>query len=307
MGMVDVGDGHSVHWEVWGNPSGKPAVMLHGGPGSGCGPFWRQFFDPNRYRVVMFDQRGCGRSTPHASEPGADLSTNTTQHLIADIEVLRRQLGVERWLVVGGSWGSTLGLAYAEAFPDAVSGMVLFSVVTTSRAEVDWMTRGIGKLLPDAWRRFRDGVAPGARDGDLAAAYNALLFDAKAAVREQAARDWCRWEDAVASTGGEAVHDPRYDDPRFRMAFARLVTHYWMHTGFLEDGKLLRDLDRLRDIPAVLVHGRRDLGAPLDVVQRVHRGWPGSRLVVVDDGGHGASDASMQKAILDAIDGFAPS
>src|SRR6266508_2487690 len=159
--MLDVGDGHLVSWETGGNPAGKPAVVLHGGPGSGCGPSWRRFFDPAAYRTVLFDQRGCGRSTPHASAPSVDLSTNTTHHLLADIELLRRHLGIERWLVFGGSWGSTLGLAYAERHPDRVTELVLFSVVGSSRREVEWVTRDMGRIFPAAWARFRDGVPPG--------------------------------------------------------------------------------------------------------------------------------------------------
>ena len=264
-GMLDVGDGNVMYWEVCGNAAGKPAVMLHGGPGSGCVPGWRRYFNPSAYRVVPFDQRGCGRSTPHASDPGVDLAANTTDHLIADIEQLRKHLGIERWLIVGGSWGSTLALAYAEPFPERISGLVLFSVVMTSRREVLWITRDIGRYFPEEWARFRDGVPPAERDGDLVAAYYRWLHDQDSSVRENAARDWCRWEDARVVVTSDHRPDPRYEDPSFRMAFARLVTHYWNHAGFLEDGALVRDAGRLAGIPGVLIHGRLDISSPLDV------------------------------------------
>lgn len=305
-GMLDVGAGNSIYWEICGSPAGKPAVMLHGGPGSGCVAGWRRYFNPAAYRVVLFDQRGCGRSTPHAGDPAVDLAANTTEHLIADIELLRAHLGIERWLVVGGSWGSTLALAHAERFPDRVSEMVLFSVVTTSRREVLWVTRDVGRYFPEEWARFRDGVPETERDGDLVAAYYGLLHDPDAAVRERAARDWCRWEDAHVAVRSDRRPDPRYDDPLFRMAFARLVTHYWHHAGFIEDGALLRDAGRLVGIPGVLIHGRLDLSSPLDIPWRLSRAWPGSELIVVDDAGHGAGEPGMQQAVKSALDRFAP-
>ncbi|MGH3659933.1 MAG: alpha/beta fold hydrolase, partial [Micromonosporaceae bacterium] len=187
-GLLDVGDGHRVYWETRGNPDGKPALVLHGGPGSGCTPGWGRYFDPAAYRVVLFDQRGCGRSTPWAGDPAVDLSTNTTHHLLADIERLRRHLGVERWLLFGGSWGSTLGLAYAEKHPERVSAIVLFSIATTTRRDVEWITRDMGRIFPEEWARFRDGVPAAERDGDLVSAYYRLLNHLDPAVREQAAR-----------------------------------------------------------------------------------------------------------------------
>jgi proline iminopeptidase len=230
-GMLEVGGGNRIYWEIVGDPGGKPAVVLHGGPGSGCTPWWRRLFDPAAYRVVLFDQRGCGRSRPSAGELTTDLSTNTTQHLILDIEQLRRHLRVDRWLVLGGSWGSTLGLAYAEAHPDRVSEIVLFSVVTTTRREVEWVARGVGRLFPAEWARFRDGVPAEERDGSLVDAYARLLSHPDPSVREQAARDWCDWEQAHVRTRADHPRDPRYDDAAFRMCFARLVTHYWRHAA----------------------------------------------------------------------------
>jgi proline iminopeptidase len=303
--MLDVGDRNFVYWEVCGNPAGKPAVMLHGGPGSGCVPGWRRYFDPAAYRVVLFDQRGCGRSTPHAGDAAVDLATNTTDHLIADMERLRDRLGIESWLVAGGSWGSTLGLAYAEQVPEGVSEMVLFSVGTTSHREVRWATRDVARYFPEQWAQFRDGVTLRERDGDLIAAYYRLLHDRDPAVREKAARDWCRWEDTHVAIRSDHRPDPRYDDPRFRMAFARLVTHYWHHAAFREDGVLMRDAGRLAGIPGVLIHGRLDLSSPLDIPWQLSRSWPGSRLIVVDDAGHGAGQPGMRDALLAAIDGFA--
>ncbi|MFI0405332.1 prolyl aminopeptidase [Actinomadura sp. 3N508] len=230
-GMLDVGDGHRVYWETCGNPRGKPAVVLHGGPGSGCTPGWRRYFHPDLYRIVLFDQRGCGRSTPHAADPAADLTTNTTHHLLADLEHLRRHLRIDRWLIFGGSWGSTLGLAYAQAHPEHVSQIVLFSVVTTTRREIEWVTRDMGRIFPAEWARFRDGVPEADRDGDLADAYSRLLASPDATVREKAARDWCTWEDTHVATNPDHKPSPRFQDPTFRLAFARLVTHYWRHAA----------------------------------------------------------------------------
>lgn len=299
-GMLDVGDGQRVYWEVCGNPDGKPAVVLHGGPGSGCTPGWRRYFDPSTYRAVLFDQRGCGRSTPSAA---VDLSDNTTHHLIGDIELLRRHLGIDQWLVFGGSWGTTLGLAYAETHPGAVSEMVLFSVTNGTRREVEWITRDMGRVFPQEWARFRDGVPEADRDGNLADAYARLLADPDAAVRERAALDWCAWEDTHVGTAPNHKPDPRYDDPGFRMVFARLVTHYWRHACWLEDGILLRDAGKLSGIPGVLVHGRLDISSPADTVWHLAQAWPGAELILVDEAGHGTRD--MSGHLLAAIDRFA--
>ncbi|MEV5710812.1 prolyl aminopeptidase [Actinoallomurus sp. NPDC052274] len=302
-GMLDVGDGQRVYWEVCGNPNGRPAVALHGGPGSGCGPWWRRRFDPEAYRVVLFDQRGCGRSTPHASAPVVDLSANTTDHLIADIELLRRHLAIDRWLVLGGSWGSTLGLAYAERHPDRVSELVLFAVGMTRRWEVEWITRDVGRLFPEQWARFREGVPAADRDGSLVEAYSRLLHDPDPAVRERAARDWCAWEDSHVAVRPDHRPDPRYEDPAFRMCFARLVTHYWRHAAFLGDDVLLRDARRLAGIPGVLIHGRLDASSPLHTAWELSRAWPDSELIVIEDAGHGGG--GMTDAIVAATDRFA--
>jgi proline iminopeptidase len=304
-GNLDVGDGHHVYWETCGNPAGKPALVLHGGPGSGASPGLRRYFNPDRYRVVLFDQRGCGRSTPHASTPDVDLASNTTHHLIGDIERLRRHLGVERWLVFGGSWGSTLGLTYAESHPQDVTEMVLSLVVTTTRMEVEWITRHVGRLFPEAWQRFRDALPAQRRGGDLVDEYSRLLHDPDPTVRERAARAWCDWEDAHIAVHADHQPDPRYDDPAFRLAFARLVTHYWRHAAWLEDGQLLRGAIRLRDIPGILVHGRLDVSSPLDIPWRLARTWDSAELRIIDSAGHSTTDPGMAAAIVDATDSFA--
>lgn len=305
QGLLDVGDGHRLYWETCGNPAGKAALVLHGGPGSGCTPGWRRFFDPAAYHIVLFDQRGCGRSTPHASDPRVDLATNTTHHLIADIERLRQHLGIERWLVFGGSWGSTLGLAYAEAYAERVSELVLFSVVTTTQREVEWVTRDMGRLFPAEWARFRDGVPAAARDDKLAAAYGDLLQDPDPAVREQAAINWCAWEDTHVSLVPGYEPDPRYRDPVFRMAFSRLVTHYWRHAAWLVDGVLLREAPTLAGIPGVLVQGKLDVSGPPDIAWQLAQTWPDAEFVLVDDAGHGSGDASTDGVLVAATNRFA--
>ena len=304
-GLLETSDGNRLYWEVCGNPSGKPAVVLHGGPGSGCTPGWRRYFDPAAYRIVLFDQRGCGRSTPHASDPAVGLEAQTTAHQIADIELLRAEFGVDRWLVLGGSWGTTLGLAYAEQHPENVSEMVLFSVGISTRREVEWLTRDVGRLVPEEWARFRDGVPEADRDGSLVDAYARLLADPDPAVREKAAADWCEWEDVHIAIGSRPVRSPRYEDPAFRMCFARLVTHYVCHDAWLEEDELLRGIGALDGIPAVLVQGRFDFQAPLGSAWAVHRAWPSSELVLVDDAGHDAGAPRIEQEIVRATDRFA--
>ena len=301
-GLLDVGDGQRIHWEEHGAADGTPAVVLHGGPGSGIGAWWRDLLDPAAYRVVLFDQRGAGRSLPDAGDPATSLAANTTHHLIADVETLRAHAGVERWLVLGGSWGATLALAYAQRHPERVSALVLFSVATTTRREVEWITRGVGRHFPAAWARFRDGVPPGERDGSLAEAYARLLRDP--VRREQAARDWCAWEDA--HVGGP--HDPRYDDPRFRLRFARLVTHYWRHAAWLGETELLDGVPRIAGVPGVLVHGRDDVSSPAAVPEALARAWPGAELVLVDGAGHGAQPgiAAAVRRATDRLSRAAP-
>lgn len=307
QGMLDVGDGNLVYWEVCGNPNGKPALVVHGGPGSGCGPGTRRHFDPERYRVVLFDQRGCGRSTPHASDPATDMSVNTTQHLLADMERLREHLGIERWLLFGGSWGSTLILAYAEQHPDRVSGIVIPSVTMSRRSEIDWLYRGVGRFFPEEWGRFRAGVPEAERDGDLLASYARLMEDPEADVRGKAAADWLAWEDAVISQephGTPNAYSSR--PPAEQLAFVRICAHYFSHAAWLEENALLHGANRLAGIPGVLIHGRLDLGSPLRTAWELARVWPDARLVVIDDSGHTGSE-TMENEVRDALDRFARS
>ena len=296
-GLLDVGDGHRIYWECCGNPAGKPALFLHGGPGSGCSIGQRRFFDPDIYKAVLFDQRGSGRSLPLASEPGASLSSNTTHHLIADIERLRDLLGVESWVVLGLSWGTTLGLAYAQAHPRRVKAMVLGFVTTTSRDEVRWITHDVGRIFPREWERFCDAVPPHLRSMPLVDAYAIMLADADETVRDAAARAWCAWEDAHVSLTPGHQPNPRYDDAEFRLRFALLVTHYWRHAAFLGESQLIRDASRLNGIPGALIHGRFDVSSPLSTAWRLHRQWTTSRLHILDDAGHGGGDAFMPLVI----------
>lgn len=294
-GMLDVGDGHRLHWEVSGNPAGKPAVALHGGPGSGLSPGRRRSFDPEVYRLVQFDQRGCGRSTPSAADWSIDLATNTTHHSIADIERLRQHLGIDRWLVWGGSWGVTLGLAYAQRHPGRVSEMVLVSVTMTRAADVHWLYHEAGRFFPDEWDQFRvaGGHAP-----DLVVAYNHLLNgNHPTTVRIDAARHWCAYEDAVVSLEQGWTPNPRYDSPDFRAVFARLCAHYFANAAWLQDGELLRNAGRLANIPGVLLHGRLDLGGPPDVPWMLHHAWPGSELQLVNTG-HTGGDEMTERMLL---------
>jgi proline iminopeptidase len=300
-GMLDVGDGNLLYWEACGNPDGKPALVVHGGPGSGCTPGMRRYFDPAPYRIVLFDQRNCGRSRPHASDPAVGLAANTTQHLVADIELLRAHLGVGRWLVLGGSWGCALALAYAQQHADRVAELVVTGTATARRSEVDLLTRGLGRLFPAAFARFRAGAPQAERDGSLAAAYSRLLTDPDPAVRSKAASDWCDWEEAMLPT---SPHNPRYDDPAFRLCFARLVTHYWSNDHFLDDGVLLARAGRLRPVPGLIIQGTLDLINLVGTPWLLATAWPGSQLVLIDDAGHGGSDA-VTSAIVTATDIFA--
>ena len=304
-GMLDVGDGNFVYWEVCGNPDGKPAVVLHGGPGSGCSTRARRYFDPSAYRIVLFDQRSCGRSTPHASDPATDLSVNTTKHLLADIELLRRHLGIDRWLVFGGSWGSTLGLAHAERHPQRASEIILFGVGTTRRSEIDWLYRGVAPLFPEQWSRFRTGVPAGERDGDLIEAYHRLLNDPDPAVCAKAAKDWCDWESALLSVDPDVKPDPERLQPAFQVAFARIVTHYFRHNAWLDDGILLREAASLAGTPGVMIHGRLDLEAPLVTAWELAQAWPDGELVIVSGAGHSYTDPGMSGALVAATDRFA--
>jgi proline iminopeptidase len=305
-GMLDVGDGNLVYWEVRGNLDGKPAAIVHGGPGSSLVGSRGRSFDPDLYRIVLFDQRGCGRSTPHASDPGTDMSVNTTEHLLADMELLRAHLGIERWLLFGGSWGSTLILAYAERHPERVSEILIQSVTTCRRSEIDWLYRGVGRFFPEEYARFRVG-APAERDEDLLAAYARLMDDPDPDVHGKAAADWLAWEDAVVSQEPHGTPNAYSDrPPAAQLAFVRICAHYYANYAWLEDGVLLRDADRLGGIPGVLLHGRLDMGAPLTTAWELARAWPDAERIVVDDSGHTGSE-TMRLEVVRALDRFARS
>ncbi len=290
-GMLPVGDGHTIHWSVSGNPDGKPIVLIHGGPGSGASPRHRRMFDPARFRIVQFDQRNCGRSTPYAGEPVVDLSANTTANLIDDIEQLRTMLGIERWALWGGSWGSTLSLAYAEAHPERVTAVMCNAVCATNATDVDWVTRAMGRIMPRAWQEFRDFLPPEKRDGNLPAAYNELLMNPDPAVHQPAAEAWCLWEDNHMGFAGGFEPGLSEADPSFQLCFARLVTHYWANASFLPERHLLDNLHRLVDIPVSLAHGRLDISSPIDfpvaVADELTRLGGTVDLLIADDDGHG--------------------
>jgi proline iminopeptidase len=291
-GFLDVGDGQHIYWEQGGNPTGKPVVMLHGGPGAAPRSGVPRAIDPDSYRVVRFHQRGCGLSKPHAGELGVPLTANTTQHLISDIERLRSHLDIDAWLVYGASWGVTLGLAYAQAFPGRVTEMLLVSVTMTRAADVHWLAHEAGRFFPEQWHRFRDHVPEAERD-DLVAAYDRLVnHDPDPEVRLGAARRWCAWEDALLSLDQQPYTGSRTQSDAELVCFARLVTHYFAHAGFLEDDQLLRDLHRLIDIPAVLVHGRLDIQGPPDVAWLLARHWPAAELHLVGTGHAGGGEMS---------------
>lgn len=305
QGMLDVGDENHVYWEVCGNPDGKPAVVVHGGPGSGCTPRQRQDFDPDRYQIILFDQRGCGRSRPSASDPDTDMSSNTTNHLLADMEQLREHLGIECWLLSGASWGSTLLLAYAERYPHRVSEIIICSVTTSRRSEINWLYRGLSRFFPEEWERFQAGVPDADHDGDLVASYARLMNDPDSQVRTRAANKWCAWEDTVISqepNGTANVYSGRPLDTK--LSFVRIASHYFAHGAWLEEDELLRNADCLIGIPGVLIHGRLDLAAPLNTAWELDRVWPDAELIVIDDSGHTGSD-TMTERKTSALDTFA--
>jgi proline iminopeptidase len=300
-GVIDVGDDNRLYWETCGNRHGVPAVVLHGGPGHGASRVWTKLLDPATYRLVLFDQRGCGRSTPDVANPTTTLDVNTTDHLIADIERLRLHLGVDRWLVFGAYWGATLGLAYAQRHRQSVSAVVLLSLSGTARSEIDWVARGMRRFLPEEWGRFRDGVPAADRAGDLTDAYARLLTDPDPDVREGAAREWCAWEERYVTAITDPRPDPVYRDPSFRMRVARLETHYRRHSAWLSDDELVDGAVGLAGIHGVLVHGRADLGNPVDFAYRVHREWHGSQLILVDGAGH-VVETALTSAVVTATD-----
>ncbi|MGC2857253.1 prolyl aminopeptidase [Novispirillum sp. DQ9] len=293
-GMLDVGDGHHLYWEESGNPDGVPVVYVHGGPGAGCAPAYRRFFDPARTRIILFDQRGAGRSRPYAA-----VEANTTAHLIADMEALRRALGVDRWLLFGGSWGSTLALAYGQAHPERCLGFVLRGVFLFTAREVDWFLTGMGRLFPEAAAAFLDHL-PAAERAEPLGSYHRRLCDPDPAVHGPAAQAWTAYEDACSrllprGTGGGPGN----------LAMARLEAHYMMHGGFLEEGALLAGIDAVRHLPCVIVQGRYDIVCPPEAAWALHRAWPGSVLRMIPDAGHSALEPGTCRALVAAAGALA--
>ncbi|MFD5824744.1 prolyl aminopeptidase [Lentzea sp. NPDC060358] len=305
QGMLAVGDDQEIHWEASGNPDGKPAVVFHGGPGASLSPRWREDFDPEHWNLVLWDQRGCGKSTPRASDPATSMEHNTTQHLIDDAEKLREHLNIEKWLLAGGSWGSTLVLAYAIQHPDRVSEIIIPAVTTSRPQEHAWITRGLAMFYPDHFEAFQNGVPEQDRDGNLAQAYNRLLNSPDPETREKAAWDWNKWDLATMTGGDNDFTGTRYEDPAERYQLARVVTHYWGNEAFLEPNHVMDNLGALAGIPGVLIHGRNDFGGPLHTAWEVAKRWPDAELVILNDAGHQAKDGnSMDRAITAAVEKF---
>ncbi len=297
--QLPVTDGHELYGEVCGNPDGKPAVVLHGGPGAGCSPFMRRFFDPKRYRTVLFDQRGAGKSTPSGGLEG-----NTTWDLVADLERIREHLGIDKWLVFGGSWGSTLAMLYAQKHPEHVSELVLRGVFTMTRAELDWFYGGgAARFFPEAWEDLIEMIPEDERD-DLIKAYHKRLTDPDEAVQVRFARPWVRWETSTAvlrpPRGTPAVNGG------YARAFARIESHYFVHQGWLErDDQILADMDRIRSIPGAIIQGRYDIICPPHTAAAIAARWPAADLAVIDDAGHALSEPGITSALIEATDRFA--
>ncbi len=293
-------DGHRIYWEKCGNPAGAPAVFLHGGPGGGCSVEHRRLFDPARYHALLFDQRGCGRSTPHAS-----LEDNTTWHLVEDIERLRVLMGAEKWLVFGGSWGSTLALAYAERHPSRVSALVLRGIFTLRRSELLWFYQeGASWLFPDAWEGYLAPIPEDER-GDLMAAYRRRLVDPDPAVQLRAALAWSVWEHSTITLLHNADYAAQASDDAYALAFARIENHYFVNEGFFAEGQLIAEAHRLRDIPAVIVQGRYDVCTPARTAWDLHRAWPEADFHMIPDAGHAWSEPGIRRVLLAALDRFA--
>lgn len=304
-GFLLAGDGQRVYWEQSGNPEGKPVVFLHGGPGGGTSPWQRRFFDPAVYRIVLFDQRGCGKSTPHMSAPDADLRFNTTWHLVADIELLRRNLGIEQWQVFGGSWGSALALVYAQSHPSAVTELVLRGIFTLRRHELEWFYEGGAEaIFPDLWQGFLAPI-PVLERSRLIEAYHRRLTDPDPAVHLPAGMAWTTWEASTLTLRPDPDLVAAMATPEAAVAFARIENHYFMNEGWLRPGQLIEDVAAIRGIPAVIVQGRYDVCTPIMTAWDLHRAWPEADFVVVPDAGHSASEPGIAAALRAATDRFA--
>ena len=296
--MLDVGEGHTLYVEQCGNPDGIPVVVLHGGPGGGCSPAMRRYFDPDRYRVVLFDQRGCGRSRPHAS-----VEANTTWHLVADIEAIRETLGIDRWIVFGGSWGATLALVYGQEHPDRTAALVLRGVFLMTQPELDWFYGGgAAAFWPELWDSFAGMVPAGERD-DLIGAYHKRLFSGDLVTETRFARAWAAWENALASIDNNGVTGESPAD--YARAFARLENHYFINSGFLGDKQILSRMDRIADIPGVIVQGRFDMICPPTSAYKLSEAWPRARLRMIGKAGHALSEPGVSGELVRSMDTFA--
>ncbi|GLY31908.1 prolyl aminopeptidase [Kineosporia sp. NBRC 101731] len=306
-GLLEAGDGHSVYWEECGNPDGKPVVFLHGGPGGGCTPSHRRLFDPAKYRILLMDQRGCGRSTPHASTPDADMGANTTWHLVADLELLRTQRGIEKWQVFGGSWGSALALAYAQKHTDRVSELVLRGIFTLRRGELDWFYEGpASNIAPDTWAGFVGGLPESERvPGRLIENYGKVLFDPDPAVHQPAAVAWATWEFSNLTVQPRPDLIESAQEPLGATAFARIENHYFRHDGWFTPGQLIADAPRLANIPTVIVQGRYDVCTPAITAWDLHQALPSAQFVLLEDAGHAYDEPSILDALITATDTFA--
>ncbi|MEQ6249483.1 prolyl aminopeptidase [Sulfitobacter sp. HNIBRBA3233] len=297
--MLDTGDGHEIYFEQCGNPEGIPVVVLHGGPGGGCSPSMRRYFDPAKYRIVLFDQRGCGRSTPHSS-----VQNNTTWHLVADIERIRAMLNIDKWIAFGGSWGATLALIYSQTHPEAVRNIVLRGVFLMTQAELDWFYGGgAGKFWPEVWAKFV-ALVPEDERGDYIAAYHRRLFSDDLSLQTRYARAWSGWENALASihSAGHMAEGPG----EYARAFARLENHYFTNAGFLEyDGQILNQMDRIADIPGVIVQGRYDMICPPESAYSIAKVWPNCELKMVRNAGHALSEPGISAELVRAMDRIA--
>ncbi len=302
-GMLRVSDTHEIYFEECGNPDGKPVVYLHGGPGAGCSADFRRYFDPRAYRIVLFDQRGCGRSKPMAS-----LTDNTTWHSVSDIEALREHFGIERWQVYGGSWGSTLGLAYAETHPERVTELVLRGLFTLRRSELEWFYQdGASHVYPDFWEGYVAPI-PESERGDMMAAYYKRLTGDDVAAQIECARAWARWEFSAISMWPDPNRHADVDSDEFALAFARIECHYFVNRGFFDaDDQILRDLHKVRDIPAVLIQGRYDMCTPARTAWDIHKAWPEADFRLVADAGHAGSEPGIVHELISATDRFAAS
>src|SRR5580658_581609 len=295
-GLLRVEAPHVLYWEQSGNPHGTPVAFLHGGPGAGATPTHRRFFDPQHYRIIIFDQRGAGRSTPLGS-----LADNTTAHLVVDMEALRRHLGIERWVLFGGSWGSTLALAYAEAHPERCLGLVLRGVFLCRRAEIDWFLYGIRTVFPEAWRAF-SGFIPEGERGDLLAAYHRRLVDPDPAVHMPAARAWSTYEGACSTLLPSPDTVAAFGEDRMALGLARIEAHYFLHNAIPPEHDLIAHIGRLRRIPAVIVQGRYDAICPIVTADTLARAWPEAKYTIVPDAGHSAMEPGIRAQLLAAVD-----